>query len=181
MHDDDEGFRPYTPHPTFERPTLLGSCALAATASELRFRVPYPNSMTRQSCVIALDARAADLMADIAGFHWHAARFFRLSDRQPDVSPNDVSLLGSDGQTRRYSGEIGDADVVILIATTSEGAREAEVIGRVARGSGVMTAGVVVAGPSTDAVVAALRPSAAVLVIASDADYLLAMLTALRA
>jgi len=38
-----------------------------------------------------------------------------------------------------------------------------------------------VAGSQADAVVHALRPSAAVLVMASDADYLPAMLTALRA
>lgn len=44
-----------------------------------------------------------------------------------------------------------------------------------------MTAGVVVAGREAEAVTRALRPSAAVLVIASDADYLPAMLTALRA
>jgi len=58
MHDDVE-YPMGTP--TFARPTLLNSCAMAATAAEASFRVPYPNSMTRQSRIIALDERGRDL------------------------------------------------------------------------------------------------------------------------
>lgn len=179
MHDHDEMVG--EPHPTFERPTLLSSCAMAATEAEARFRVPYPNSMTRDSRVIALDPGANVLMAEISGDHWRAAHFLALADRQPDVSPNDVRLTGQDGQNRLYTAELADADVVVMIASTSEGMREAGIIGRLAHESGVMTAGIVVAGTMTDAVAAAMRPSAAVLVIAHDADYLRAMLSALRA
>ncbi|MNP79598.1 hypothetical protein D3C76_1774790 [compost metagenome] len=72
---------------------------------------------------------------------------------------------------------------MVLVATTSEGAREAAIIGQVARSRAVMTAGIVV--PQTeqmaDSVAAAMRPSASVLVIASGDDYLPSMLSAMRA
>lgn len=169
--------------PTFERPTLLSSCALAATAAEASFRVPYPNSVPRQSRVIALDAGAQQIMLDIVDGPWRAAHFLTLAPKQPDVSPNEVLLRDVDGGNRLYSAEVEDADLVVLVATTSDGAREAEIIGRVARARAVMTAGVVMPAHAhmADSVVAAMRPSAAVLVIASGDDYLAAMLTAMRA
>lgn len=180
MHDDVE-YPMGTP--TFERPTLLSSCALAATAAETRFRVPYPNSSPRQSRVIALDEGARRMMLAIAEEPWKGAHFLTLAARQPDVSPNDVLLQGIDGAERLYSAEVQGADLVVLVATTSEGAREAGIIGRIARSRAVMTAGIVVSRDDhlADSVVAAIRPSAAVLVIASGEDYLPAMLTAMRA
>ena len=169
--------------PTFERPTLLSSCAMAASAAEVRFRVPYPNSTTRQARVVALDEGARQMMLAIVDEPWRAAHFLTLAPRQPDVSPNDVLLQGTDGAERLYSEELEGADLVVLVATASTGAREAGIIGRVARSRSVMTAGIVVSAEEhlTDEVVAAMRPSAAVLVIASGEDYLPAMLSALRA
>jgi len=169
--------------PTFQRPTLLNSCGMAATAAEASFRVPYPNSMTRQSRIIALDEGARRAMLAIVEDPWKGAHFLTLATQQPDVSPNDVSLVGIDGVRTLYSAELEGADLVVLVATTSEGAREAAIIGQVARSRAVMTAGIVV--PQTeqmaDSVAAAMRPSASVLVIASGDDYLPAMLSAMRA
>ena len=42
-----------------DSPTLLGSCAKAASAAEVRFRVDYPNSKARVSRIIALDEASA--------------------------------------------------------------------------------------------------------------------------
>lgn len=179
MHDDDTPFR--EPNPTFDRPTLLNGCARAATAAEARFRVQYPNALPRQSRVIALDDGAARMMDGIAEAPWASAHFLRLAPRQPDISPNDVILLLPDGAERLYSAELAGADVVMLIASTSAGQREAAIMGRLAREASVMTAAVVLSGATTDEVVRVLRPAAAVLVIASDPDYLPAMLSALRA
>ena len=70
-----------------------------------------------------------------------------------------------------------------MVATSDQAVAEAAVIGRLASRRSVMTAGIVVAGEggNADEVVQAMRPSVAVLVLASDGDYLPAMLTALRA
>ncbi len=180
MHDDDDGFY-VLPEPALDRPTLLNSCARAATAQEAAYRVPYPNSLPRSSRIVALDRRAADMLHAIGDEPWAGARFLILSPVQPDLAQGAVLLTGPDGAALDCAGELAGADVVVMVATTSEAAAAAEVIGRLARTRGVMTAGVVVAGREADAVVRAMRPSAAVLVMASDADYLPAMLTALRA
>ena len=109
------------------------------------------------------------------------AHFLRLSPRQPDISPNEVFLEDPSGATLRASDEIAGRDLVVMVATTSEAARPAETIGRLARASGVMTAGIVVGGEQAEGVAREMRPTSAVLVLASDEDYLPAMLTALRA
>lgn len=182
MHgeDDDEDFYPaFTPNGA--RPTLLSGCARAATAAEARFRVPYPNSRPRASRVIALDRGAAQMMHEISEEPWRGARFLILSPVQPGLAADEVRLTGPDGAALSYADELRGADLVVMVATTSDAAREAAIIGRLAREAAVMTAGIVVAGAEANPVVRAMRPSVAVLVIASDADYLPAMLTALRA
>lgn len=179
MHDDDEIWR--EPEPTLERPTGLGACAYAATAKELRYRVPYPNSLPRASTVIALDHGAALVIEGIREAPWAGAHFLRLALRQPDVSPNEVLLAEPSGTIIRASEEIEGRDLVVMVATRSGAAREAEIIGRLARAQGIMTAGVVVAGDQAEEVVRVMRPTAAVLVLASDEDYLPSMLMALRA
>ena len=64
-------------------PTLLSSCAKAATAAEARFRVDYPNSKARASRIIALDADAADLMHRIDDDSWGEAHFLSFHSRHP--------------------------------------------------------------------------------------------------
>lgn len=179
-HDDDDGFY-VLPEPALNRPTLLNGCARAATAAEAAFRVQYPNSLPRASRIVALDRGASEMLNAISEDPWKGARFLILSPVQPDLAQDRVKLTGPDGGALDAAAELEGADVVVLVATTSVGANAAGVIGRMARARGVMTAGVVVAGRAADAVVQAMRPSAAVLVMASDADYLPAMLTALRA
>jgi len=163
------------------RPTLLNSCALAATAAEAKFRVQYPNSLPRASTIIALDSEAARIMAGVSEEPWVGAHFLTVAPIQPDVSPNDVALTDRAGETKLFTAELVGADMIVMLATSSEGEQAAGIIGRLARESAVMTAGIVMSSKDTDGVIAALRPSAAVLVSASSSDYLSAMLTALRA
>jgi hypothetical protein len=179
-HDDDDGVY-ILPDRSADRPTGLGACARAATAAEAAFRVQYPNSLPRASRIVALDRGAAGLLHAISEDPWKGARFLILAPVQPDLAAGRVRLTGPDGAALDAASELDGADVVVLVATTDEGAGPAAAVGTMARARGIMTAGVVVAGSEADAVVRALRPSAAVLVMASDADYLPAMLTALRA
>lgn len=182
MHgeEDDEDFYPaFTPNGA--RPTLQSSCARAATAAEARFRVPYPNALPRASRVIALDRGAAQLMHEISEEPWRGAHFLILAPVQPALAEQEVRLTGPEGAALTLTDELRGADLVVMIATTAEAAREAAVIGQLAREAAVMTAGIVAAGAEADPVVRAMRPSVAVLVIATEADYLPAMLSALRA
>jgi hypothetical protein len=168
------------------RPTLLGSCASAATAKEARFRVGYPNARPRRSRIIALDPGAAELVARLAGGAWNDARFFVYESHLPAPSlgsmPVDGHLRAVDGSRARLGDELSGCDLAVMLASSDRAAEAASVVGNACAARGIMTAGLVVAGgrPVEDAV-AALRPHAAVLVVSRDEEYVPEMLTALRA
>jgi hypothetical protein len=172
-----------------DHPTMLSSCARAATAAEARFRVQYPNSLARNVRIFALDARAAEAMYAITEDPWNGAHFLTLAATGP-VDPktakaSDLPLSHPDGTGARLEDELAGADSVVLLATqaTVEGA--AEVIARACFERNIMCAGLALAGgrgkAALEPVVNAMRRFTRVLVVAEDQDYIPAMLTALRA
>jgi hypothetical protein len=166
------------------RPTLLHSCARAATAAEARFRVDYPNSKTRASRVIALDADAASLVGRISRQPWQAAHFltYEQAISEHDALGSDAVLRSIDGVETRLSDELEGADVAVMIATADLGAEAASIIGRACAMRRIMTAGLVVGnGSGLEDAVNALRPYASVLVVSADEEYVPEMLGALRA
>lgn len=164
------------------RPTLLHSCARAATAEEARFRVDYPNSKTRASRVIALDDEAASLVGRISTQPWQAAHFLTYGEAisGQDAPGSDAILRSFDGVETRLSDELEGADVAVMIATADVGAEAASIIGRACAIRRIMTAGLVVGDGLEDAV-NALRPYASVLVVSADEEYVPEILGALRA
>jgi hypothetical protein len=165
------------------RPTLLNSCARAATAAEARFRIPYPNSTTRASRIIALDQAALDIVDRIANGPWLGARFLAFERAVSDGGdgPPDALLRSWEGEETRLSDELEGADVAVMVATEDGGARAAEVIGRASFARRIMTAGLVVGEDgAVDDAVRVLRPYASVLVVSSDEQYVHDVLTALR-
>lgn len=168
-------------------PTLLSSCALAATAKEAQFRVPYPNSSVRASRIFALDQRAADAMMAITEQPWQGAHFLTVrTDVDPDkTAASDLPLEKPDGSPADLAEEVDGANVVVLISSSGRNAGAAEVIAREAFARNIMSAGLVLNedgdGTKSSPVVNTLRPFTSVLVIATDQDFIPAMLTALRA
>ena len=66
------------------RPILANSCARAATAAEARFRIDAkPIRRPRATSVVALDDGAMELVRELAGQEWNAARFLGLPDGSP--------------------------------------------------------------------------------------------------
>ncbi len=165
------------------RPTLLHSCARAATAAEARFRVNYPNSTTRTSRIVALDNAAASLVSRISGQQWKGAHFLTYKEaiHGEDGLPLDAVLQSFDGTETRLSDELDGADVAVMIATPDREAEAAAIIGRACFSRGIMTAGLVLGDNGVDDAVTALRPYAAVLVVAADEEFVPDMLEALRA
>ncbi|APX89473.1 hypothetical protein BV394_06885 [Brevirhabdus pacifica] len=185
------------------RPTLLASCASASTAAEARFRVNYPNSGRRRSRIFALDGPAAEAMFAITEAPWQGAHFLAVGsggDVDPEATgADDLPLSHPDGTGAKLSEEIEGADVVVLISSTGENAGAAEVIAREAYHRHIMCGGLALAGTAlangrgsgapasspdsdpTSHVVNTLRPFASILVVARDADFIPAMLNALRA
>lgn len=167
------------------RPTLLNSCAMAATAAEARFRIEYP-FQPRDSRIIAVDADAAGVVCGASKRDWNgAAHFLTFEAGQPsggNGSRTEATLRGCDGSATMLSDVLVDADVAVMVAS-SRGAEAASVIGQACAERRIMTAGVVLTEPGehVNAAVLALRPFAMVLVVSSGEDELIDLLTALRA
>ena len=171
-------------------PTMLGSCAKAATAAEARFRVDYPNSRERASRIVALDEESAAVMRRIAEEPWKGAHFLTYVSKTSgakglDSLPVDASLKAVDGSKVRLNEELTGADVVVMIAAAGSASDAAAVIGNACFVRGIMTTGLIVARGGdrrgVERTVAALRPYAAMLVVSTSEEYVPEMLTALRA
>ena len=145
------------------RPTLLNSCAWAATAAEARFRIDRPIG-GRSVLIVALDDDAAEVVDRVAEQPWGGARFFR--------SPDDPLLAEL----------IPEADVAIMVGTGDADGDAASAIAQACAARGIMTAGLIL-GERLDvtAAVSALRPYARNLMVTEDEDDVAAVLTALRA
>jgi hypothetical protein len=166
------------------RPTMLHSCARAATTAEARYRVDYANSTERASRIIALDDRAAEILGPVADRPWRGARFLTF-ESVGDGDGNgavDAQLRSFDGDRSLLSEELDGADVAVMVATDDAVAEAASIIGRASFRRRIMTAGLVVRDrhDPNDAV-NALRPYASVLVVSPDEQYIADVLTALRA
>lgn len=170
-------------------PTLLGSCAKAATTAETRYRVDYPNSKARVTRIIALDRAAAEIMRHVAEEPWNGARFLSYAGKASapgfESLAVDAVLTEPGGTRTMLSEELRGADVVVMIASAGEGEDAASVIGNACLVRSIMTAGLIVADESrrdhVEEAVKGLRPFASVLVVAASADYVPDMLAALRA
>lgn len=173
------------------RPTLLNSCASAATAGEARYRIdsPVPSAEAR---VIALDEGARAVVNQVAQQFWAGARFFAfdavvsVDDLAPvangDGSPPDALVSDLDGHQSRLSDQLAGADVAVMVATSNRAAEAAAVIGQACSQRSIMTAGVILgAGGNTDAAVASMRAHARVMIVSEDAWDVSEVLSALRA
>jgi hypothetical protein len=170
------------------RPTLLNSCAKAASAAEARFRINGPNPTPRVTRIVALDEGAATIVHRVAQQHWGGAHFLTYEPGVPvahgDGELPDIVLRAADGSEARLSEELAGADMIVMVATTDDGGEAAYVIGEACIRRGIMTTGLVfVFGEGRDvaAVVSALRAHARVLLVSRDEDDVPEVLTALRA
>jgi hypothetical protein len=133
------------------RPTLLNSCAYAATAREAAFRINKPPAYVRTSRVVALDPGAAGVVHELAALPWHDTRFLPVFD------------------AHRLDDDLHGADFVMMIATANDGAEAASAIGRACVTRGITTAGIVLgSGAAIGEAVTALRPHARVLLVTED-------------
>jgi hypothetical protein len=167
------------------QPTMLNSCARAATAAEARFRIDAPEPATRATRIIALDEGAEGIVRREGERPWGGAHFlaFRSSTPSSDGSSGDAELVTTDGSPRRLSDELAEADVALLVATSNSAADAADAIGRSCADRRIMTAGIVMpdGDGNADLAIVALRPYAVVLLISPDNADIRELLTALRA
>jgi hypothetical protein len=164
------------------QPTLLSSCARAATAAEARFRISPPVFAQRSSRVIALDERAAELARSLAGRPWRGGRFLEFGELTPSTGdPADAVLLAADGTPTLLSAELDGADIAVMLATPGARAEAASVVGDACAARWITSVGLVVGAPrEAQDVVAALRPNAMVLVSLRSSQDVAEILSALR-
>ena len=163
--------------------SLLSSCARAATAEELHYRIDRPIAPSRAGRIIALDAGAAEVVRRTAQLEWANARFYVCESARADVE--SVLLRTIDGLPVTVADELASASVVVMIATGESGAACAYSLGKACWERGIQTAGLVLgngtnAGTAASAAVAALRPHARVLLPSADETDVVDLLTALR-
>lgn len=167
------------------RPTLLNSCAVAATTAEARFRMRGTTPLPRRSRVVALDGHAADVVRRVATAHRGSARFLTHLPSSPTVADDDTApivLTAANGDSVQLRDELGEADMIVLVASSDDGAVAVSIIGAEASRRGIMVSGLVLGcGSSARAAIRALRPHARVLLRSEDEDDLPDLLTALRA
>ena len=160
------------------RPTLLSSCALAATAAEARFRITVSGFARRNSRVIALDEQSGGIVRELGGRSWGGGHFLMFESALPDDAL--LRRVGTGG-TALLSEELDGADTVVMIASAGANAEAASIIGDAAAARGIMSAGLVLPGDTpVNEVVSALRPNAMVLVVLQDVADAPEVLSALR-
>jgi hypothetical protein len=161
----------------------LSSCARAATAEEARYRIDRPIAPSRAGRIVALDDRAAEVVARTAQFEWANARFYVCEAAGEDA--DSIVLRTVDGLPATLADELASASVVVMIATSDTGADCALALGKACWERGIQTAGLVLGdgtheGTAASAAVAALRPHARVLLPSADELDVVDLLTALR-
>jgi hypothetical protein len=170
---------------------MLSESARVTTAEEARFRIDAPNSKPRAIKVIALDRSAESAVKRLAELPWNGATFLTASAFA--AAPHDgadFSMQGwlNDlaGRAKSLVGEVESADLVVMVATAGADAHAASIIGEACSLKRVNTTALVVGSDAASdealsKTLLQLRPWALMLVIANADDYVVDMLTALRA
>ncbi|MFZ5692205.1 MAG: hypothetical protein ACOY5F_13215 [Pseudomonadota bacterium] len=168
---------------------MQSECARVTTAAEARFRVDAPNSRPRSIPVIALDAGCERVLKALREEGSEAA-FFGVSSGGDDAAATrtvkgalrDIAT----GTAKDLAEVLMSADHVVLVVTAGEDAEIAPIIGEACNAFRVPATALVLG--SSEVTEEALSKTAsrfrawvAMLVIANTEDYVLPMLSALRA
>ncbi|HEY6992729.1 MAG TPA: hypothetical protein VH397_03380 [Xanthobacteraceae bacterium] len=163
-----------------------------SSAAEARFRIDYPNSQPRVVKVVALDEASERVVKRVAQGPWQRATFFtsiEFDGARPVELPRwsmQAWLRDLAGRTKALVDEVASADLVVMVSSAGTSAQPAAVIGEACAVRKVMTMALIIGGEQRSNeelshTLAALRPYAAMLVIANGDEYIEEMLSALRA
>ena len=168
----------------------LSESARVMTAEESRFRVSYPNSRSRRSCIIALDEASRVLLDQLAETRrGQSAQFFTYIEAPATgtrrILPVDAVLEHLDGRRISLSEVIKAADIVVMVAAAGTPAVGARIIGNTCLLCSKLATALVIKAPDADSqtltgTLRALRPFAVMLVVSSSEEYIPEMLDALR-
>lgn len=168
--------------------------ARVTTAKEAKFRIQYPNSQPRSLKIIALDREAGQVVEQVSRLKWNRAVFFKsMTFASPKGLPpangrKDMQawLDCVAGQAKDLVAEIDSADSMVVIASSGTDADGAALIGEICQMRHKSMIGLVLRTAATtdqelSRTLLGLRPYTTMLVVASGAEYVEDMLTAMRA
>ena len=155
--------------------------ARMSSAAEALFRIDYPNSQPRVTKVVALDEASERVVKRVAQRTWQRAAFFTSikfdgTPRTGEGWSMQAWLSDLAGRTKALVEEVAAADLVVMVSSA----------GTSAQAAAVMTMALIIGSEQhsdeeLSKTLAALRPYASMLVIASGDEYIEEMLAALRA
>ena len=168
---------------------MLSESARMTTAEEARYRVDYPNSKPRAVKVVALDPPSEAVVKRLAQGDWQRATFLTVHDSgAPGGEGWSMKAWLNDlaGRAKALVDEVASADLVVMVSSAGTRAEAASVIGEACAARKVMTMALIIGSDQKSdeelsKTLAALRPYASMLVIASGDEYIEEMLAALRA
>jgi hypothetical protein len=170
---------------------MLSESARMTTAAEAKFRIDYPNSKPRAVKVIALDPASEHVVKRLAQGKWQSASFFTSlkfdgAPRGGDGWSIKAWLSDLAGRTKDLIDEVATADLIVMVASAGTKPEAASVIAEACAARRIMTTALIIdsqvkSDDDLSKTLATLRPHAAMLVIASNDDYIDEMLAALRA
>ncbi len=150
------------------QPTLLHSCAKASSASELLFRVQYPNSRHRRALFLGLDDAAADLIRSQLAIA--SQPVYRLAAD----APNQLTLSDEHGSVGHLEALISAHDLVLMVSTNASQDQAAAGIYDTARSHNIMVNWIILHQQP------GRRPQVANQIFTKDPDIIATTIDALR-
>lgn len=148
---------------------MLSESARMSSAEEARYRIQAPNALPRSVKIVALDTAGEEIVRRLALDSWQHASFYSAETFSRDLD-----------------AEVGSADLVVMVAGPGGTAHAVSTIGRACSDRRVSTTALIVgAGAASDEALSRtlvqVRPWSLMVVIANTDEYIVDMLTALRA
>ena len=148
---------------------MLSESARMSSAFEARYRIQAPNALPRSVKIVALDTTGEEVVRRLALESWQNATFY-----------------SAESFSRDLPATVASADLVVMVAGPGGTAQAVTRIGRACSDRRVSTTALIVgAGTASDEALsrtlAQVRPWSLMVVIANTDEYIVDMLTALRA
>jgi len=158
-----------------------------AAAADTRYRINYPNSRPRALKLVGLGQGGAKIARHVRDFKFQHVEVLDADNRAADAaaSPSHMfKAIAAEGH--RLIGALEKADMIFMVATPSDDLGVAAEIGQLGRQRNILITGVLVvasgaANPESEGALELLRAATDMLVIVSDATYIIEMLTELGA
>lgn len=159
-----------------------------AAAADTRYRINYPNSRPRALKLVGLGQGGAKIARRVSEYKFQHVQVLTAENPPPSAqtAASSSSLSGMvhaiAAEGHRLIEALATADMIFMVVTPTDDLGIATEIGQLGRQRNILITGVLVLGQNPtapDATLELLRAATDMLVIVSDAGYVIEMLTEL--